>query len=315
MLRPLLRFGSQGPAVTLLQQALNLAESVLPKLTEDGAFGPKTQGRVFEFQGQNNLQKDGIVGPQTHATLEELYQLIEKLILPTPPEETAAREAIVKFARLAAAVMGWPETAPPPPDPTSQRIASRKGLGTPINPQGDQIRQGGFALAAIYGTAKHPFAPKCFTIPAEHIKFFRDNLKPTADEKNQRIPDWCGIFCLYAYRTAGLKMSDWPLRLLGKDREFVPVVKASEVKPGDLGLISPFNGGRNHHFLVGDINGNKIRSIDGNAGLFSSIIERNYTLTRTSPDAKGAFQISGGPQGLEPVLFVSPLWQMVLKTS
>ncbi len=314
MNRPLLRFGSQGPAVTLLQQALNLAESAFAKLVEDSIFGSKTQARVFEFQRQNQLQQDGIVGDQTHATLEELYQLIEKLILPTPPEENAAREAVVKFARLAAMVMGWPESAPPPPDPTSQRIASRKGLGTPINPQGDQLRQGGFALAAIYATARHPFAPQCFTIPAEHIKFFRDNPNPPPLEKNQRIPDWCGIFCLYAYRTAGLKMSDWPLRIRGKDPEFVPVVKAKDIKKGDLGLISPFGGGRNHHFLVGDFDGSQIRSIDGNAGPFSSIIERGYTLTNTSPDNMGAFRISG-PQGIEPVMFVSPIWSKVLKTS
>ncbi|MEX2141223.1 MAG: peptidoglycan-binding domain-containing protein [Pirellulales bacterium] len=311
--RPLLRMGSQGPAVTLLQQALNSAKSVLTKLQEDGIFGPKTRGRVVEFQQQNKLQPDGIVGDKTHLSLEELYKLIGQLILPTPPDEQAARNAVVKFARLAAAVMGWPEHLPPPPDPASQRIACRVGLGTKLNPQGDELRQGGLGLATIYGTAGHPFASSCFTLPGPHVKFFKNKPNPTTDEKNQLIPDWCGIFCLYAYKTSGLKLSSWPLRILSKNPEFEPVRQVSQVKPGDLGLISPFGGGRNHHFLVGDINGTSIKSIDGNAGIYSSIIERSYTITKTSTDKFGAFEILA-TQGREPVAFVTPIWNKVLKS-
>ena len=311
MIRPLLRFGSRGEAVNTLQLALNQGASTLPKLTTDGIFGPKTHGRVLEFQRQNKLQVDGVVGDQTHGSLESLYKLIETLILPTPPGEQAARDSIVRVARLAAVMMGWPEAAPPPPNPTRQNIASRVGLGTAVNAKGDQLRQGGLALATIYATARHPFASKCLHIPAEHIQFFKNNPNPPASEKNKRLPDWCGIFCLYVYRTSGLRLSDWPLKLLGPSREFQHVPKVAQVKPGDLALVSPFDGGRNHHFLVGDIQGSKIRSIDGNAGRYSSIIERDYTIVTQTLDNRGAFRLST-QLGVEPVMFVSPIWTKVL---
>ena len=308
--RPLLKIGSRGSAVEDLQQALNHGSSTQAKLVDDGIFGGKTRSRVVEFQHQNKLLADGIAGNQTHGALEELYKLIEKLVLPTPPEEQAARDSIVRVARMAAGVMGWPETAPPPPIPTSQRIACRVGLGTPINPQGHQQRQGGMALATIYGTAGHPFAVHCPTIPAEHISFFKNNPNATAAEKNKRLPDWCGVFCLYVYKTSGLKMSPWPLRILDKNPELQAVTRLKDIKPGDLCMVSPF-GGRNHHFLVMDFNGQQINSVDGNAGVHSSIIERKYSIASSSPDAKGAFRIST-PQGVEPAVFATPIWDKVL---
>jgi hypothetical protein len=311
MTRPLLRFGSRGEAVSALQQALNQGTSTQAKLVGDGIFGSKTHGRVLEFQRQNKLQVDGVVGDQTHTSLEPLYKLIEKLVLPTPPGEQAARDSIVRVARLAAVMMGWPESAPPPPNPARQNIASRVGLGTPVNAKGDQLRQGGLALATIYGTARHPFASQCLHIPAEHIQFFRNNPNPPASEKNKRMPDWCGIFCLYVYRTSGLRLSDWPLRLLGSAREFQTVAKVAQIKPGDLALVSPFGGGRNHHFLVGDIQGTKIRSIDGNAGRYSSIIEREYSIVSQAMDNRGAFRLAT-PLGIEPVVFASPIWTKAL---
>lgn len=53
--------GSKGYDVWLLQHALNLAI--------DGIFGPLTDEAVREFQKENGLQVDGIVGPKTWAVL------------------------------------------------------------------------------------------------------------------------------------------------------------------------------------------------------------------------------------------------------
>src|SRR5262245_41354456 len=100
MTRPILRFGSNGPAVTLLQKALNQAASMLPRLVADGIFGPKTHGRVLEFQRHSNLAADGAVGNDTHAQLEFYYTIVEKLIefIPPPGSIEAARDRTVGLA-------------------------------------------------------------------------------------------------------------------------------------------------------------------------------------------------------------------------
>ena len=307
--RPLLKYGSQGPDVVLLQQALNQEPSAKAKLTDDGIFGSKTHGRVFEFQSKKGLMPDGIVGNQTHGALEQVYELIQKLVLQTPPEEEGARKRIRNVARMAAAMMGWPPNLEPP-DANSQRIAARHGLGTPVNAKGDQLRQGGTALATIYATAGHPFAQHCFTIPEEHIEFFRNTVKPPPAEKNKRLPDWCGIFCLYVYKTCGLKMSAWPLRILTSNPEMKAVTRLQDVKRGDLCMVEPF-GGRNHHFLIADFDGQTIHSVDGNAGKHATILQRTYSIHKSTPDKQGAFSLNT-PLGQERAMFATPLWDKVL---
>lgn len=66
----MLSFGSTGPEVSQLQVKLNQKmPDAMPPLDVDGIFGPKTLGRVKEFQAANGLVVDGIVGPQTWAAL------------------------------------------------------------------------------------------------------------------------------------------------------------------------------------------------------------------------------------------------------
>ncbi len=66
-----LRFGSTGPAVQLLQLALNRAG--YGPLATDGVFGPATQGAVSRFQAVSRLTVDGIAGPATHRALLPWY--------------------------------------------------------------------------------------------------------------------------------------------------------------------------------------------------------------------------------------------------
>jgi mannan endo-1,4-beta-mannosidase len=72
-----LHLGSAGDDVKFLQEQLNShPPTTLPLLTVDGNFGPKTAARVQEYQGNNALFIDGLVGPLTwgallgHATRE-----------------------------------------------------------------------------------------------------------------------------------------------------------------------------------------------------------------------------------------------------
>lgn len=69
-MRMLLRRGSRGPEVEKLQSDLNrIGSSRFPPLVVDGAYGPLTEGRVREFQGQAQIKVDGIAGPQTQAAI------------------------------------------------------------------------------------------------------------------------------------------------------------------------------------------------------------------------------------------------------
>lgn len=56
-----LTLGSKGEAVSEVQKALGIEPT--------GYYGPVTARRVREFQASNNLQIDGIVGPETRSAL------------------------------------------------------------------------------------------------------------------------------------------------------------------------------------------------------------------------------------------------------
>jgi hypothetical protein len=66
----MLRQGARGSEVTQLQEQLNGSPpTALPQLNEDGVFGAKTSARVREYQTNNALAVDGIVGPKTWESL------------------------------------------------------------------------------------------------------------------------------------------------------------------------------------------------------------------------------------------------------
>lgn len=67
----ILKYGSRGPSVELLQLALNRAGFGV--LETDGIFGEMTKNAVIRFQASNGLSADGIVGPQTHRSLLPWY--------------------------------------------------------------------------------------------------------------------------------------------------------------------------------------------------------------------------------------------------
>ena len=59
---PILKIGSQGIAVKFIQEVVG-AEPV------DGIFGTITNQYVINYQRNNNLAADGIVGPNTWLSL------------------------------------------------------------------------------------------------------------------------------------------------------------------------------------------------------------------------------------------------------
>jgi peptidoglycan hydrolase-like protein with peptidoglycan-binding domain len=66
-----LKQGSNGPAVTKVQQALVDLGFPLPRFGVDGDFGTETKQSLQAFQRSATLSDDGIVGPNTMAQLDQ----------------------------------------------------------------------------------------------------------------------------------------------------------------------------------------------------------------------------------------------------
>ena len=76
-----LRSGSTGPMVEFLQNILIYLGLYKNKI--DGIFGPNLKNAVIEFQTQNNLTADGIVGPRTWLALRPYIDGGLGFIVPT----------------------------------------------------------------------------------------------------------------------------------------------------------------------------------------------------------------------------------------
>jgi hypothetical protein len=260
---PMLRLGSSGPAVTQLQQALNAGPSALPELAVDGAFGSKTNARVREFQRSSKLAQDGIVGPNTYAALMPLIEKIKGVVdkIVSPEDEAQARQRILSIVQAQFTAYRWLPSSQP-------------SLGNPR------------------------IAGKCLTISKEAEAMYQRAY--TAQERNNTdIVSWCGIFALYVYKMAGLKMSSWPLRWAPgspkPEHELRVLGPAERPKPGDIGIKEPFKG--NHHFVIVEVNGGQVKSIDGNCDPLMQIDRRQYS----------ASTIKGQGGG-----FLTPIWERVL---
>jgi len=68
----ILKQGSKGKQVELLQKFLNLKAKLPKPIGEDGDFGPTTKEAVKFFQKKAGLHYDGEVGPETAAALGKL---------------------------------------------------------------------------------------------------------------------------------------------------------------------------------------------------------------------------------------------------
>lgn len=67
-----MRNGDHGDHVRQLQALLNRDYPAYSNLDADGAFGPKTEAVIREFQRRAGLPVNGVAGPETLAKLDEL---------------------------------------------------------------------------------------------------------------------------------------------------------------------------------------------------------------------------------------------------
>lgn len=297
-MKPLLSLGSAGPVVKELQSLLNSLPTMLPRLTVDGLFGAKTRSRVVEFQGQRRLSQDGVVGPNTWQALFALIEQIGTAVvpaIPSPVEETGAGELIAKVALGQLQAYG---NFQPPASLANPRIAGSL-LADPVS----RARQGGMQLAAIFSVAGHPAAQRCLTLSPQAEKMYAKGNYSAEERNNTDLPSWCGIFALYCCKMAGLKLSPWPLRWTpGKPKatdEFRLLSVQDEPKKGDIGIKLIVNGKvLNHHFVVTEVSGAQVASVDGNSGSHQFITSRSYS-------RQEIYQAKGG--------FIRPIWDRVLK--
>ena len=76
-----LKIGSTGPMVEFIQNIFSILGLYNGKI--DGIFGPNLRNAIIQFQTQNNLTADGIVGPHTWLTLRPYIDGGLGFIVPT----------------------------------------------------------------------------------------------------------------------------------------------------------------------------------------------------------------------------------------
>jgi len=289
----------------LLQQALNMATTVLPRLVEDAMFGIKTRARVIEFQGQQMIGKDGVVGPITWGMLEVYVESVKGYIdqyLPPSGDEAETRKRIVNIALTAFSQWGWGADGRVKPD-GSMRIAAARGHGPSV--MGKRPRQGGVALAAIYEMAGVGGA-NCVAISQDVEALYQTNpqmMTPAEaaarrEKLNNDIGSWCGIFATYCYRAAGLKVN-WHDVKTKNSNYFEKLNARDPVKAGDIGNYDPVT---NHHFLVAQdaAAGEAVHLIDGKLSNPSKMVVAPWNSVITKRRRERSALIVGNGNFLRP---------------
>jgi len=214
-----LSIGAVGAAVTELQNVLNQLPTKLAGLAADGVFGQKTRARVVEFQGDNRLDADGIVGPMTW---EKLLQLVAQLA-EIPQTNDLGRIAVVALARAEASMPGVAAKLPGGKDPTDSRKRT--------------FRMGHTRLLKYFRVTGAATATPYMELAVTYLEK-QGQLAP--------MPHWCGIFALWAVRAAGMSVGGWNL---GKGISSVKGFRQTGTPaPGDVGYESL--GEFQHHFLI-----------------------------------------------------------------
>src|SRR5262245_15960944 len=94
---------------------------------------------------------------------------------------------------------------------------------------------------------------------------------------------WCGVFACSVIREAGLTIPTWTL-LGGKIKHLQVVWGNNGMQPGDIAMITTGN----HHFIVTDIQGTSMTTVEGNT--MGQLIR---TRTRKITEPYGYYRIPG----------------------
>ncbi len=119
-----LRYGSRGSEVELLQLGLNRAG--FGPVATDGAFGSATRAAVMDFQSANNLAADGIVGRQTRNALTPWFTGYTM-------HSVRRGDSIYKIAARYGTTLRAVELANPNLDPLNLQVGTRVVVPLPFS--------------------------------------------------------------------------------------------------------------------------------------------------------------------------------------
>jgi Putative peptidoglycan binding domain len=241
-----LRYGSTGDDVTKLQNGLNLLPSSLAALKTDGVYGSKTTARVREFQGANSLVPDGVAGPLTWEKFVELLAQVQQGGMPSVPGLSSPSSTAVDLLR-----------------PVILIIAQQHfGLVDFQQLVGGRPKGIDFLIHMFQVAAGATLTDQNFIDP----NTLAWTQQPWIGNPGEQRKSWCGIFCVYCYKKAGLDAS-WNL---GNGRPSGPIQLntwspsfATNIRPADIGCVAS----QNHHFLIEEVGGGmapSMTTIDGN---------------------------------------------------
>ena len=109
--------------------------------------------------------------------------------------------------------------------------------------------------------------------PGEWSDDVIEQAKYTMEAK--QFPHWCGIFSVYAIKKAGIDVGDWKMGV--GVSQFNTLEQTKSPQKGDVGYIhEPWR----HHCIITEVNGDTVKSIDGNSGTKSEVIERTRPITK-----------------------------------
>ena len=149
------------------------------------------------------------------------------------------------------------------------QVKSRVGIQDPDNTSGPQVRKGWERLNEYFLTAYGSEGPGHFS--TNDVRF-----------KKNTLQSWCGIFILWAAKSAGLTSAVWQSttidgylepegwkRVNAHKKGFVP-------RPGDIGLFGGENQRRN---IIVAVNGDTITTVDGNTDAGGGAMVAKLALT------------------------------------
>jgi hypothetical protein len=147
-------------------------------------------------------------------------------------------------------------------------VEQKKGAGVdPNDPQKREFRVGGDRLLEYFTTANPNPTGLYHESDVKHVQ------KPGEPDN---VIDWCGIFALWAYKSAGMNVGVWKVgTTIGGVQGFKPVLP-SKVKPGDVGIRKE----KEHQYLVLEVNGDNLVTIEGNTNSSGSAIGGEIAVQR-----------------------------------
>jgi hypothetical protein len=101
-----------------------------------------------------------------------------------------------------------------------------------------------------------------------------DEVIENAKYGEKHFPHWCGIFSVYAIKKAGIDVGNWKMGT--GVSQFNTLEQTDTPKKGDIGYIhKPYR----HHCIIEEVNGDSVKSIDGNSGPVSGVLERTRPIS------------------------------------